>query len=69
MELELCYGDVLHNSEARWLSKRKVLDRFCGLHHEINRFRSESNSSYSEVRNCKWWLEIDGFTHVKSMSN
>lgn len=68
-ELRLCYGDVLRHSEASWLSKRKVLDRFCGLPHEINRFRSESNTSYSEVRNFNWWLEIDVFTHIESMSN
>jgi hypothetical protein len=45
------------------------MDRFCGLLHEINRFRGESNTSYSEVRNFNWRLEIDVFTHIKSMSN
>jgi hypothetical protein len=65
----MCYGDVLRNSEARWLSKRKVLGRFCGLHHEINRFHSESNISYSKGRNFNWWMEIYVFTHIKSMSN
>ena len=32
-------------------------------------FRSESNTSCSEVRNFNWWMEIDVFTHIKSMSN
>jgi hypothetical protein len=37
-ELKLCYGDVLRNSKAGWLSERKVVDRFVGLHRKINRF-------------------------------
>ena len=39
-EIKLCYGDVLCNSEARWLSKRKVLDRFVLMTNEMHNFFS-----------------------------
>ena len=68
-ELESAHGDVLYNTEVRWLSRGRVLRRFYELLPEINAFLHSKDKTVPELIDPEWKWHLAFLTDVTEMLN
>jgi len=71
-EMDTQYGCLLYYSEARWLSRGAVLQRFFNLLKEIDCFMKSKNKIVSELTNNDWIKDlaflVDITTHLNILN-
>ncbi len=71
-DIDAEYGDVIYYSEVQWLSRRKVLQRFCSLQEEIKLFMEMKEKPVLELSDEEWFLDlvflVDIITHLNNLN-
>lgn len=68
-EVDAEYTDIILHCDVRWLSRGKVLDRFCSLLPNIREFLNTKNQVYAELSNSEWLQDLTFLTDLTGHLN